>query len=296
MPYNPLLKTSNVHWLRKAGGSLEEKPCTRRGFLIAAGCCGTVLLFGAGCTGSEEARAAAVITVCPYGYRFDPWPGRCARYVDRNGSGYCDLSEVSAPASASTGGDSAGDQAGLVILCDRGCSYPGQCMRYVDADGSGICDLSEGVPAAQASAAEPAAVSDAPVEQPAAGGDAGLVILCDRACSYPGACGRYVDADGSGICDLSEGVPVGTASAAGAPVDPPGETAAGPLADAEGDAGLVILCDRACSYPGACGRYVDADGSGICDLSEGVPAETATPYEHEGGGRSRRGHTRQGWQ
>jgi hypothetical protein len=234
MPYNPLLKTSNVHWLRKAGGSLEEKPCTRRGFLIAAGCCGTVLLFGAGCTGSEEARAAAVITVCPYGYRFDPWPGRCARYVDRNGSGYCDLSEVSTPASASTGGDSAGDQAGLVILCDRGCSYPGQCMRYVDADGSGICDLSEGVPAGTASAAEP----DAPADQPAAG----------------------------------------------------------PLADAGGDAGLVILCDRACSYPGACGRYVDADGSGICDLSEGVPAGTATTYEHEGGGRSRRGHTRQGWQ
>ncbi len=191
-------------------------------------------MFGAGCTGSEEARAAAVLTVCPYGYQFDPWPGQCAHYVDRNGSGCCDLSEVSAPASASTGGDSDGDRAGLIVLCDRGCSYPGACGRYVDADGSGICDLSEGVPAETASAAGPPAVSGAPVEQP--------------------------------------------------PADPPA------------DAGLIVLCDRGCSYPGACGRYVDADGSGICDLSEGVPAETATTYEHAPEGRARRGRSRRGWQ
>jgi hypothetical protein len=33
-------------------------------------------------------------TRCPYGLVNDPYPGRCRRYVDSDGSGYCDLSEV----------------------------------------------------------------------------------------------------------------------------------------------------------------------------------------------------------
>ncbi len=36
---------------------------------------------------------ALVRTRCPYGMVNDPYPGRCRRYVDRDGSGYCDLSE-----------------------------------------------------------------------------------------------------------------------------------------------------------------------------------------------------------
>lgn len=32
-------------------------------------------------------------TRCPYGLVNDPYPGRCRRYVDSDGSGYCDLSE-----------------------------------------------------------------------------------------------------------------------------------------------------------------------------------------------------------
>lgn len=30
---------------------------------------------------------------CPFGLVQDPFPGRCGRYTDRNGNGYCDLSE-----------------------------------------------------------------------------------------------------------------------------------------------------------------------------------------------------------
>ncbi|MHB1318483.1 MAG: DUF4405 domain-containing protein [Anaerolineae bacterium] len=34
-----------------------------------------------------------VSTRCPYGLVNDPYPGRCRRYVDKNGTGFCDLSE-----------------------------------------------------------------------------------------------------------------------------------------------------------------------------------------------------------
>lgn len=34
-----------------------------------------------------------VRTRCPYGLVDDPYPGRCRRYVDSNGNGYCDLSQ-----------------------------------------------------------------------------------------------------------------------------------------------------------------------------------------------------------
>ena len=30
---------------------------------------------------------------CPFGLVHDPFPGKCGRYTDRNGNGYCDLSE-----------------------------------------------------------------------------------------------------------------------------------------------------------------------------------------------------------
>jgi hypothetical protein len=31
---------------------------------------------------------------CPFGLVNDPYPGKCRRYVDRNGNGICDLSEI----------------------------------------------------------------------------------------------------------------------------------------------------------------------------------------------------------
>ncbi len=50
---------------------------------------------------SPTATATAIPTVrpvvssrCPYGLVNDPYPGRCRRYVDSDGSGYCDYSEA----------------------------------------------------------------------------------------------------------------------------------------------------------------------------------------------------------
>ncbi|MBN1399315.1 MAG: hypothetical protein JXA74_00665 [Anaerolineae bacterium] len=36
---------------------------------------------------------AEMIVLCPFGLVNDRYPGRCRRYVDRNGNGICDLSE-----------------------------------------------------------------------------------------------------------------------------------------------------------------------------------------------------------
>ena len=70
----------------------EKQTYSRRRFL-ALGCgalCAAAL--GSACApqqGQESAR-----TACPRGLVDDPYPGRCHRYVDRNGDDICDLSEV----------------------------------------------------------------------------------------------------------------------------------------------------------------------------------------------------------
>lgn len=37
--------------------------------------------------------SAPVQVLCPFGLVNDPYPGRCRRYVDKNGNGICDWSE-----------------------------------------------------------------------------------------------------------------------------------------------------------------------------------------------------------
>lgn len=41
-------------------------------------------------------KATTARTACPYGLVNDPAPGRCGRFRDSDGSGYCDYSETSA--------------------------------------------------------------------------------------------------------------------------------------------------------------------------------------------------------
>jgi hypothetical protein len=43
---------------------------------------------------TASVTAQIVRSACPRGLINDPYPGRCRRYVDRNGNGICDLSEV----------------------------------------------------------------------------------------------------------------------------------------------------------------------------------------------------------
>ena len=66
---------------------------TRRQFLVVAGCgCAGLVIAGTGCARVGPVTAAAA-AACPYSYRYDPYPGQCYRFIDSNGSGYCDFSE-----------------------------------------------------------------------------------------------------------------------------------------------------------------------------------------------------------
>ena len=43
---------------------------------------------------AAPAAQSNVRSACPRGLVNDPYPGKCKRYVDKNGNGICDLSEV----------------------------------------------------------------------------------------------------------------------------------------------------------------------------------------------------------
>ncbi len=245
-----------------------KQPMTRREFLIVAGCGSAGLVIaGSGCARLGQATAATAVTAaaadaCPYGYRFDAYPGQCYRFVDSNGSGYCDFSEplvtTTVTTTTATGTTAAADSATAttateetrVILCDRGCSYPGQCGRFTDSDGSGVCDLSEGVLISSSTAATGSTAS---------------------ATATPAATTTAVTGEATATTATTAATPAATATAAATAVT------------------LVVLCDRGCHYPGSCGRYTDSNGTGICDLYEGVPADQAASYGGSRGGRGGRG-------
>jgi len=109
----------------------------------------------------RQTKAGAV--ACPFGIVNDPYPGKCRRYVDLNGNGFCDLSEIQteepeneeespdpgspAPApSATPRSTPESAETAPVVACPFGIvndPYPGKCRRYVDLNGNGFCDLSE---------------------------------------------------------------------------------------------------------------------------------------------------------
>jgi len=131
--------------------------------------------------GQGTASSQAITVACPFGLVNDPYPGKCRRYIDRDGDDICDLSvpqdvgQASLPDNDDTGQLSTPDQdvgqaslpdnvddAGQAsptptpapsvpqpqagVACPFGLvndPYPGQCQRYVDQNGDGICDLSE---------------------------------------------------------------------------------------------------------------------------------------------------------
>ena len=44
---------------------------------------------------SRGSRVSGALVRCPHGEIDDPYPGLCRHYVDANGNGYCDFSQVS---------------------------------------------------------------------------------------------------------------------------------------------------------------------------------------------------------
>ena len=249
---------------------------TRRQFLVVAGCgCAGLVIAGTGCARVGPVTAAAA-AACPYSYRYDPYPGQCYRFIDSNGSGYCDYSEplittTTVTTNVSQTGSSAAAAATAtateetrVVLCDRGCRYPGQCGRFVDSDGTGVCDLTEGIVISASTSATTGSAATSSTTGAA------------TATATPTAT--------AAAATTSAATSAATATTAAATATPAATATTAATAVA-----LVVLCDRGCSYPGNCGRYTDNDGTGKCDLSEGIPADQAAAYGGSTRGRSGRG-------
>ncbi|MBN1933637.1 MAG: hypothetical protein JW934_03175 [Anaerolineae bacterium] len=133
----------------------QNNKLSRRRFLtLGCGALCAAALAG-GC--ANQASKSDSTTSCPFGEVNDPYPGRCHRYTDQNGTGICDYSEVGVAASPTatpiaevkvraTGAADLSASARTATRCPKGLvndPYPGRCHSYTDRNGSGICDLSE---------------------------------------------------------------------------------------------------------------------------------------------------------
>jgi hypothetical protein len=119
-------------------------------------------------------------------------------------------------------------------------------------------------------------------------------ILCDRGCSYPGECRRYIDQNGNGICDLTECSQKTTGSSNSPETDPSDQIF---TEQPEYDESIsqntneecTVVCPKGCSYPGKCPDYVDLDGNNLCDLGECLVSNIFLASSQTSGGRQRRG-------
>ena len=174
---------------------MTETTWNRRKFLKLTGCGAVVALVGAGCSQAGSAEAS-----CPLGFINDPFPGECNRYVDKNGNGICDLSEVA--------------EATTVAAPIAATIETTEAEPAVATDAPTV----EATEAASVAATEAptAAPTEVPPEVVAETGNTlqNNTVICSHGCSYPGHCNRYIDTNGNNICDLTE-MTVAQAQAAG---------------------------------------------------------------------------------
>ncbi len=119
-------------------------------------------------------------------------------------------------------------------------------------------------------------------------------VVCDKGCVYPGQCRRYIDANGNGICDLTEcSENVNTTSPradSSSPIQAEDtQTDPEPLTYQSSEEECLVLCPRACVFPGECRDYLDKNGNGICDLGECLIDNTTEVAAASHGGRQHRG-------
>lgn len=130
--------------------------------------------------------------------------------------------------------------------------------------------------------------------------EASCQVICDQGCIYPGQCRRYIDQNNNGICDLTECSGTGSPEITEPALNTPEEgTPSLPDLDPgaqiqdQGTAGCVLLCPKACQYPGECRDYTDLNNNGLCDYGECLESNTEMEIPSSshggGGGRQRRG-------
>ena len=300
-----------------------SKNITRRRFLVLGGGAGLSAFLG----------GAYVVSACPLSDT-GVCVGPCAAYINRRGDGLCDRAytdRAMVQAVAQERGKEGTTAAEAPLTrCPLGLvndPYPGECQHYTDQDGDGICDLSVPQDIGQASLPDTdvgqTSLPDADPDQGTASAQA-ITVACPFGLvndPYPGACRRYVDRDGDGICDLSVPQDVGQASLpdsddTGQLSTPDQDVGQASLPDNDDDAGQAsptpapapsvpqpqagVACPFGLvndPYPGQCRRYVDQNGDGICDLSElgsGLNAPEDAAEAAAEGQEGRQGR-RRGW-
>ena len=217
---------------------------------------------------------------CPYGIASDPYPGKCPRYIDANGDGFCDFSVLGTAVSAATPTVPVTPYTTIAnptpipmsasVSCPYGIvndPYPGECPRYVDANRDGFCDLSVLEAVLTAAPTVQVTTPGTPANQTCSSTAVPSSVSCPYGIAndpYPGKCPAYLDANNDALCDLSQEVAFGN----------------------------VVLPATACPfgkvndpYPGACSKYVDMNINGFCDYSEnGTGGEAASADTGEGSG------------
>jgi len=120
------------------------------------------------------------------------------------------------------------------------------------------------------------------------------IVICDRGCSYPGECRRYIDLNGNGVCDLTECEPgeSGTAfqpDSSPAPQEQSHQSVTEEEITSKTEEGCVVLCPSACAFPGECKDYIDNNGNDLCDLGECLVTNTSQVATTSHRGRQQRG-------
>ncbi len=161
----------------------------------------------------------------------------------------------------------------------------GPCPAFIDRNGDGVCDREQAaaltLPTPAVVKVGPSAGATAPATE---GSEPAVACPFGRVNDpYPGQCGRYVDSNHNGICDLSE---PGFGTETPLPTDAPTSAATSspptPTPTAGTEPAVACPFGRVNDpYPGQCGRYVDSNHNGICDLSE--PGSDDTSADGNGG-------------
>ncbi len=184
----------------------------RRKFLKIIGGGSALVVLGAGCQslGFSTTANSGSTTACKFGYINDPWPGECRDYVDKNGNGVCDYSEVSSTTDTTTA-ESPSETTVETNTTDQSTIQQAQTDSSNSITQQSPTEVPTEVPSGTAN--QTADLSNTTTQQTQTESSE-LVVLCRKGCSYPGHCNQYVDSNATGVCDLSEGVAMTTYQAA----------------------------------------------------------------------------------
>ncbi|MDO5836971.1 MAG: hypothetical protein Q4P17_10720 [Methanobacterium sp.] len=89
---------------------------------------------------AASTMSTSCATSCPYGMVNDPFPGQCSRYIDLDGDGMCDLSQLTTSAAQTTETTTATDNASTTTSGGHGNGSNAEVQDSVDANATSVQD------------------------------------------------------------------------------------------------------------------------------------------------------------